>query len=618
MAGPIQYAVTVDGVRIAFSASGTGRPLVYMPPIPFRHVEREWHLPEDRRWLARLERRVRLVRYDPRGLGLSVRGVKSFDLDALVRDLEAVVAAAAGDEVALFACVNTAPIAVAYALAHPGRVSHLILWCPVARMADSIAPQIGTLLELAEKDWELFTETAAHVMVGWSKGEEARRYADYLRACVTPDVARAFVETLRSVDVTERLQEVPCADPRPPPPGRRFGAARARVGARCAGASLAAHLGRAGVSVALLDAAALPSDQPMSTHLVQPRGTDELDRLGVGDRARAISPALAAARFDFDGREMILRYGSGRAAHCLRRNKLDQMLQEAAVAAGADLQPDSRVVALARDVRGRVVGADVRRKGGRLDRLVAGLVVGADGRRSTVARLVGAEEYLGYDGRRAAYWAYWRRPPTWDPGLLYSGFHDEHSRGALSGRRESGGDREPGTSIRSGPAGRREQGIRTSSSTSARGWIPIEARAKDASSSSLMRMRGSNRDERSGGEPYASQNRLHASRARPKRRRRIPTLTRSHSAGPMPARSKSCRSGPLAVTMTFVESPWTRRTPDADRMPERTARVCPHASENAATKSGRASVLRAYAARRASTTPRGSQSEGKSPGTGRS
>jgi pimeloyl-ACP methyl ester carboxylesterase len=204
----VEYAITADGVRIAFSARGAGRTLVYMPPIPFRHFELEWHLPEDRRWLERLGRGRRLVRYDPRGLGLSERQVKDFTLDALTLDLAAVVDATAADEVALFACVNSAPIAVAYALAHPGRVSRLIVWCPVARMADSIAPQVVTLLELAEKDWELFTEAAAHVMVGWSKGEAAHRYAEYLRACVTPDVARAFIDTLRAADVTELLQDV--------------------------------------------------------------------------------------------------------------------------------------------------------------------------------------------------------------------------------------------------------------------------------------------------------------------------------------------------------------------------------------------------------------------------
>jgi 2-polyprenyl-6-methoxyphenol hydroxylase-like FAD-dependent oxidoreductase len=40
-------------------------------------------------------------------------------------------------------------------------------------------------------------------------------------------------------------------------------------------------------------------------------------------------------------------------------------------------------------------------QGGREWLFTAGLVVGADGRHSTVARLVGAQEYLGYDARRA-------------------------------------------------------------------------------------------------------------------------------------------------------------------------------------------------------------------------
>src|SRR2546422_1760201 len=106
------------------------------------------------------------------------------------------------------------------------------------------------------------------------------------------------------------------------------------VGARCAGASLAAHLGRAGLSVALLDAARLPSEQPMSTHLIQPPGMDELEALGVADPVRRLSPELRAVRFEFDGREMLLSYGVGRAAHRLRREKLDGLLQDAAVRAG--------------------------------------------------------------------------------------------------------------------------------------------------------------------------------------------------------------------------------------------------------------------------------------------
>jgi flavin-dependent dehydrogenase len=200
------------------------------------------------------------------------------------------------------------------------------------------------------------------------------------------------------------------------------------VGARCAGASLAAHLGRAGLSVVVLDAGALPGDQPLSTHLIQPPGMDELDLLGIGDPVRAASPAIEAGRLSFDGREVLMRYGEGRAAHCLRRSQLDAMLQDAACAAGADLQGESRVVALERHANGRVNGVRVRRRSGREESISARFVVGADGRSSTVARLAGAEEYLGYDGARATSWAYWRRNPDWNPALLLNLSDDEHSR----------------------------------------------------------------------------------------------------------------------------------------------------------------------------------------------
>jgi len=93
-----------------------------------------------------------------------------------------------------------------------------------------------------------------------------------------------------------------------------------------------------------------------------------------------------------------------------------------------DLQPESRVVDLLHGTGGRVSGVEVRRKNGRRDRIAAGLVIGADGRHSTVARLVAALEYLGYDGPRASYWAYWQRPHAWDAGTLYNEFEGEHSR----------------------------------------------------------------------------------------------------------------------------------------------------------------------------------------------
>jgi menaquinone-9 beta-reductase len=187
------------------------------------------------------------------------------------------------------------------------------------------------------------------------------------------------------------------------------------VGGRCAGASLAVPLAKAGQRVLMLDAAKLPSDQPLSTHAVSPPGMAWLDELGVGDEVRKLSPPSYGLRIDMRSARLDISYPDGRAAHCLRRLHLDRILLDAAVRAGADLRDRTRVVGLLHE-GGRVVGVQALH-GDVLSEYRARVVVGADGRSSRVAELAGAKEYLGYDNPRFAYWAYWPVRPAWDDEL---------------------------------------------------------------------------------------------------------------------------------------------------------------------------------------------------------
>lgn len=183
------------------------------------------------------------------------------------------------------------------------------------------------------------------------------------------------------------------------------------VGARCSGAPLATFLTRAGASVLLLDRDRLPSDQVLSTHIIHPPGVDILDELGVGEAVRAEAPASRVIRLVKDEAIVDLELGPGRAQHCPRRERLDGLLQQAALDAGAELHDRTRVTALIRHDE-RVAGVVAQGRGKEFS-IRAPLVVGADGRHSTVAAELAAPEYLAYDAPRAIYWSYWKRPPLW-------------------------------------------------------------------------------------------------------------------------------------------------------------------------------------------------------------
>jgi flavin-dependent dehydrogenase len=192
------------------------------------------------------------------------------------------------------------------------------------------------------------------------------------------------------------------------------------VGARCAGASLAAFLASGGARVLVVDSGTLHSDQILSTHYIHPVGMDVLDALGVGDQVRDGCPPTRTLRLTQDEVSVDLPNPANRAGYCPRRDRLDGLLQDAAAAAGAELRDQARVVALGWD-GDRVTGVRLRHGGQELE-VTAGLVVGADGRRSTVAQLVGAEESFGYDAPRGAYWAYWDAPELWWSGPEHAGF----------------------------------------------------------------------------------------------------------------------------------------------------------------------------------------------------
>ncbi|WP_024805524.1 NAD(P)/FAD-dependent oxidoreductase [Nocardia sp. BMG51109] len=183
------------------------------------------------------------------------------------------------------------------------------------------------------------------------------------------------------------------------------------VGARCAGTATAAALARAGRRVIVLDSAHFPSDT-LSTHLLWPAGVAELRRLGALDGVAELgAPRLTRAYAGGEG------HGIGSAfpaldgidyAMCVRRTGMDGVLVRTAAAAGAEIRERCRVTNVVWDGR-RCVGVRYTNAAGAEAEIAARLVVGADGRRSTIARLVGAERpFAEVPSGRDCYFAYWR------------------------------------------------------------------------------------------------------------------------------------------------------------------------------------------------------------------
>ena len=165
------------------------------------------------------------------------------------------------------------------------------------------------------------------------------------------------------------------------------------AGARCAGAATALLLARQGARVLVLDKSRYGTDT-LSTHALMRGAVVQLHRWGVLPRVvEAGTPPVRSTTFHLRDAVTTIKIKPKHGVDALyapRRTVLDTILADAARSAGADVRFGTSVTGLRRDRAGRVTGITGRAGATRLE-VSADLVVGADGRRSAVARWVGAK-----------------------------------------------------------------------------------------------------------------------------------------------------------------------------------------------------------------------------------
>jgi pimeloyl-ACP methyl ester carboxylesterase len=213
----IKYCRTPDGIRLAYSKVGRGPPLVKTANW-MNHLELDWEGSVISHLFVALARTRTLVRYDARGNGLSDWDVETVSLDAWVSDLETVLDAAGVDRAPLLGMSQGCAISVAFAVRHPGRVSHLILYGGFARGAyrrakdEAELQKAKALATLIRTGWgddsPAYRQLFSSLFIPGGTAEQLQKFAERQRKTTSPECAYRYFETTRNLDVSHLLPQV--------------------------------------------------------------------------------------------------------------------------------------------------------------------------------------------------------------------------------------------------------------------------------------------------------------------------------------------------------------------------------------------------------------------------
>lgn len=213
----IQFCTTDDGVRIAYATSGKGPPLVKSGSW-LTHLEYDLKSPVHRSLYSDLSEQHTLVRYDPRGTGMSDRDVSEVSPELWLKDLEAVVRAQNLEKFALIGYSQGGAAAVRYAAIHPDKITHLIVYGGYARgrllrkEADFGPEMLDAMCTLILKGWgsdnDAYRELFSARFVSSNNREHIRWLNELEAMSASPEMAAKYFRALVSIDVRHLLPQV--------------------------------------------------------------------------------------------------------------------------------------------------------------------------------------------------------------------------------------------------------------------------------------------------------------------------------------------------------------------------------------------------------------------------
>ena len=215
---PINFINSADGTRIAWTASGSGIPILKAP---------NWitHLGAERRnklygpFFEQLGHTARIVRYDQRGNGMSSWFVPPLSMEAMCADILAVADAAKLDTFHLLGFSQGVAFAIAFAAEYPDRVRSIIGRGGYA---------LGDLAGGNERNRQNYEAGVKLIELGWESEDPTfrRHFTSRIAPDATPEMAREFDNLQRlsvpkenlhdfmdfdaQIDVTREAKSVKC------------------------------------------------------------------------------------------------------------------------------------------------------------------------------------------------------------------------------------------------------------------------------------------------------------------------------------------------------------------------------------------------------------------------
>jgi len=206
----MQYCKTQEGHSIAYGVIGEGPPVVVAGSV---WGDIHMSAVRDSIWHFYPVATRRVVLYDGLGMGASDHSSTDYSLQAKLRDLETVVNHLGLETFAIFGRFNAVPSAIAYAAAHPEKVTAIVLVNGVASGREwySTIPAMriaAGLSDMAEEQWEAFTMALASAVTDYRQPELAAELAGLFRSSMTASEYLSFLREFMEIDVRDLLPSI--------------------------------------------------------------------------------------------------------------------------------------------------------------------------------------------------------------------------------------------------------------------------------------------------------------------------------------------------------------------------------------------------------------------------